>query len=291
MEGTFPSVATGNVKDESVGFVGSSDVENAISHHPHNVLDAGPSKGGGGKGDDGTAAEGSVTSGSDGTDEDASRDGGSAFSRRRASSNGKHCHLLLVGLFLAALAVGLGLGLGVGSSGSGSVSPGESSASVGANAGESTLPASNVTVGEEADDGGRNDPVPEDEQNGDGEPPTEGGVVATPSPVVATPSPTEETTEAGTQPGTDADEKTYPPKQVGQGGDLSTAFSEDATEWPQLVGMDGDQAAALLEGAYPGRYDIYVLHEESIVTMDLLYTRIRIFVNDANKVTLVPRVG
>jgi hypothetical protein len=74
--------------------------------------------------------------------------------------------------------------------------------------------------------------------------------------------------------------------------EVGTMFPPDAVEWPMLVGMDGLVAAELLEEAYPNTYDIYVLSENSLVTMDYDVYRIRIFVSDAtNRVVTTPMVG
>ncbi|KAL3915097.1 MAG: hypothetical protein SGARI_008261, partial [Bacillariaceae sp.] len=69
-------------------------------------------------------------------------------------------------------------------------------------------------------------------------------------------------------------------------------FAPDAYEWPILVAMDGQQAAALLEEHYPGFYDIYVLPEDSVVSMDYDVYRIRIFVNTSTSLVVkAPMIG
>jgi hypothetical protein len=65
----------------------------------------------------------------------------------------------------------------------------------------------------------------------------------------------------------------------------------DLVEFPCLVGMDGEEAKATIEERYPGQFDIYVLHENSPVTMDLRYNRIRIFVDDDGIVAIAPMIA
>jgi Potato inhibitor I family len=176
------------------------------------------------------------------------------------------CGLLLLAA-VSIVAVGLGLGLSSFQCyGSSAVADDDAAAAAAAAAtgapaeggGESSPPAD---VNPEVDDGGKPEVPPED------------GEVEEQDLTEA-----DNTGAAGTE-------------EDGEGEDPPKDFPQDAEEWPQLVGMDGDEAAAQLEAAYPDKYDIFVLNEDSIVTMDYLTDRIRIFVNDANVVTLVPRIG
>jgi hypothetical protein len=69
-------------------------------------------------------------------------------------------------------------------------------------------------------------------------------------------------------------------------------FQQDAWQWPALVGLNGQKAADLLEEYYPGKYDIYVLPDDSAVTMDYDVDRIRIFVdNVTGLVSRTPMIG
>ena len=70
------------------------------------------------------------------------------------------------------------------------------------------------------------------------------------------------------------------------------SFTTTFVEFPCLLGMPGDEAAALLEEAYPNMLDIQVLPENSPITMDLRFNRVRIFVSHlSNLVVQVPHVG
>jgi hypothetical protein len=105
-------------------------------------------------------------------------------------------------------------------------------------------------------------------------------------PPVKTIAPTTTATVATT------DDTTLSDTKVVDGTAENIMFPPDATSWPLLVGMDGKVAAKLLEEAYPGTYDIYVLSENSLVTLDYNIFRIRIFVSDdTNKVVVTPMVG
>jgi hypothetical protein len=106
------------------------------------------------------------------------------------------------------------------------------------------------------------------------------------APPVKTIAPTTTATVATT------DDTTLSDTKVVDGTAEDIVFPPDATSWPLLVGMDGEVAAKLLEEAYPGTYDIYVLSENSLVTLDYNIFRIRIFVSDdTNKVVVTPMVG
>lgn len=229
--------------------------------------------------DDGTvAAGGSVGSGCS----DRSDEVGTASRRRgrhpSSTTNGRHLlvALLLVGA-VAALVLGLGLGLGLKNQGSSSstgtgVVTAESNTSSSSN-GAVTNPDTGAVVPEV--DEGENGIVPDNEDQeedpnggqGEGEelPPEE-----------------ESQADEDITPTDGKDESVLVPPED---------FASDAMEWPQLVGMDGDVAATLLEESYPGYYDIIVLHEDAVVSMDFVLERIRIYVDDDNIVTKVPKVG
>mmetsp|Transcript_42 Transcript_42/g.67 ORF Transcript_42/g.67 Transcript_42/m.67 type:complete len:254 (-) Transcript_42:143-904(-) len=81
---------------------------------------------------------------------------------------------------------------------------------------------------------------------------------------------------------------TKPPMPV---VDCFPPFQEgEFQDFPCLLGMDGDAAMELLQESYPF-LEIHVLHELSPVTMDLRFYRVRIFVNDDGKVSIVPQIG
>ena len=68
-------------------------------------------------------------------------------------------------------------------------------------------------------------------------------------------------------------------------------FPADATKWPHLLHMDGDEAAALLEQAYPGKYNIVVVPLANGSAMDLRSNRIIVWVDENNLVAYPPHVG
>ena len=70
------------------------------------------------------------------------------------------------------------------------------------------------------------------------------------------------------------------------------SFNNKLVEFPCLLGMQGEEAAALLEAAYPDMLDIQVLPENSPITMDLRFNRVRIFVSHLSQLVVqVPHVG
>lgn len=61
-------------------------------------------------------------------------------------------------------------------------------------------------------------------------------------------------------------------------------------EWPELVGEDGKKAAAIIEEENP-QVKAIILPERSIVLQDLLYSRVRVYVDSTGIVTEIPNVG
>jgi hypothetical protein len=71
-----------------------------------------------------------------------------------------------------------------------------------------------------------------------------------------------------------------------------TPEKPEVLEWPELVGMWGENAKARLEEKYgKDNYDIIIVPENSPVTKDLRWDRIRLFVDKEGKVVSTPRVG
>jgi Potato inhibitor I family len=63
-------------------------------------------------------------------------------------------------------------------------------------------------------------------------------------------------------------------------------------EWPEFVGMPAEQAKQQLEEEFGKEtYDIIIVPENSPVTKDLRFNRIRLFVNEAGIITRIPRTG
>lgn len=72
----------------------------------------------------------------------------------------------------------------------------------------------------------------------------------------------------------------------------SISFPPNATEWPHLMGWTGPEAQTALHLAYgPDTYQIFLLHENDPATRDYRYDRIRLFVDDENIVSRIPRIG
>ncbi|KAL3893795.1 MAG: hypothetical protein SGARI_007944 [Bacillariaceae sp.] len=70
------------------------------------------------------------------------------------------------------------------------------------------------------------------------------------------------------------------------------AFTTTFVEFPCLLGMTGEEAAAALEEAYPNMLDIQILTENSPITMDLRFNRVRIFVSHLSQLVVqVPHIG
>ena len=65
----------------------------------------------------------------------------------------------------------------------------------------------------------------------------------------------------------------------------------ERTEFPNLLGMEKDFAKTLLTLEKP-LWKIHLVEQESMVTMDYIIDRVRIFFNKTtNKVSSIPRIG
>jgi hypothetical protein len=60
--------------------------------------------------------------------------------------------------------------------------------------------------------------------------------------------------------------------------------------WPELVGKDVNSALKILKDE-SGFDDVQTLRDNSPVDLDFCPTRIRVFVNEKNIVTVDPRIG
>lgn len=60
--------------------------------------------------------------------------------------------------------------------------------------------------------------------------------------------------------------------------------------WPELVGKDADAAIKILKEE-SGLDNIPIVRDNSAITLDHCPTRIRVFVNEKNIVTVDPRLG
>ncbi|KAJ0981574.1 hypothetical protein J5N97_009829 [Dioscorea zingiberensis] len=60
--------------------------------------------------------------------------------------------------------------------------------------------------------------------------------------------------------------------------------------WPELLGKMGEKAVKIIERENNDVHTI-VLSEDSPVTKDFRFNRVRVFVNEDGVVTIVPRIG
>jgi len=67
-------------------------------------------------------------------------------------------------------------------------------------------------------------------------------------------------------------------------------MADKKSTWPEVVGMTGDEAKEQIAKDRPD-VQINVLPEVSPVTMDFRPDRVRIFVNNDQKVVAAPRCG
>ena len=65
----------------------------------------------------------------------------------------------------------------------------------------------------------------------------------------------------------------------------------DKQEWPELVNVDAEIAKQTIQGENPSITRIQIFPQDSIVTMDYVTTRVRIFVKEDNTVARPPRIG
>ncbi|CAM9368733.1 unnamed protein product [Phaeothamnion confervicola] len=61
--------------------------------------------------------------------------------------------------------------------------------------------------------------------------------------------------------------------------------------WMSAVGMTGEDAAAMIREDRPDLREIIIVKAGSMMTMDMRMDRVRIVVNDENKVVHPPHVG
>jgi hypothetical protein len=61
-------------------------------------------------------------------------------------------------------------------------------------------------------------------------------------------------------------------------------------EWPEVVGQTGEEAKQKVLADRPG-LNVQIVNELSPCTMDFREDRVRIFVNNDNKVVAPPRTG
>jgi hypothetical protein len=61
--------------------------------------------------------------------------------------------------------------------------------------------------------------------------------------------------------------------------------------WPDLVGKTGEEAKAFLESSEPCLTRVEIVLEGSAVTMDYVFTRVRVIVNKQDLVVFPPMIG
>ncbi|CAK8564572.1 unnamed protein product [Lathyrus sativus] len=75
---------------------------------------------------------------------------------------------------------------------------------------------------------------------------------------------------------------TVPPQEVP---------SDTKTSWPELVGVSADEAEKKIKEDKPDAYIQVVPHDQPVVTGDFVFNRVRLFVDESNKVTRTPIIG
>lgn len=60
-----------------------------------------------------------------------------------------------------------------------------------------------------------------------------------------------------------------------------------ASHWPHLTGMHGDEAVKILQAERP-ELKVVKVNDKSVVTMDMNFGRVRVFVNSEGKGTSYP---
>ncbi|GMH98476.1 hypothetical protein TrVE_jg6081 [Triparma verrucosa] len=63
------------------------------------------------------------------------------------------------------------------------------------------------------------------------------------------------------------------------------------SKWPETVGLDGVEAAEYIQKSRPDMKIVTVMGERDIMTRDMRFDRVRIFVDDEGKVVKAPRIG
>ncbi|WJX29959.1 hypothetical protein P8452_18547 [Trifolium repens] len=62
------------------------------------------------------------------------------------------------------------------------------------------------------------------------------------------------------------------------------------TSWSELVGVTAEEAKKKIKEELAGA-DIKVVPQGSFISFDLRYQRVRLFVDESNKVVEIPRIG
>ncbi|GMI20397.1 hypothetical protein TrCOL_g13505 [Triparma columacea] len=61
--------------------------------------------------------------------------------------------------------------------------------------------------------------------------------------------------------------------------------------WPSTVGLDGVSAAEVIQKSRPDLKIVTVVPEGAMVTRDMRFDRVRVYVDEGGKVVKAPRVG
>mmetsp|Transcript_17139 Transcript_17139/g.35265 ORF Transcript_17139/g.35265 Transcript_17139/m.35265 type:complete len:109 (-) Transcript_17139:107-433(-) len=61
--------------------------------------------------------------------------------------------------------------------------------------------------------------------------------------------------------------------------------------WPEVVGLDGVEAAEVIQKARPDLRIVTVVPHDAMVTRDMRFDRVRVYVDAGGKVVRAPRVG
>lgn len=76
--------------------------------------------------------------------------------------------------------------------------------------------------------------------------------------------------------------------------DINSAAATDPDDhnwWPDLVGKTGPEAEASLKKVYGDRYEIQLIEKDSFFTEDYRINRIRLFLDENEKVERTPEIG
>ncbi|GMI01271.1 hypothetical protein TrLO_g9534 [Triparma laevis f. longispina] len=62
-------------------------------------------------------------------------------------------------------------------------------------------------------------------------------------------------------------------------------------KWPETIGMEGIEAAEYIQNSRPDLATVTVIGERDIMTRDMRFDRVRIFVDENGEVIKCPRIG
>ena len=66
---------------------------------------------------------------------------------------------------------------------------------------------------------------------------------------------------------------------------------DSKTKWPELVGKTAHEAKKIIELETAGKVSVYIVPQDSMITMDYCLDRVRIFEDHHRKVLKPPMIG